>query len=280
VISAVHLTVLEEGALALFDVAPMTGLVWFRDPMPDGEAEQSVGGGWRHALISTHRLNIPLNLILDTDHLEDDTLLPPFPRPDLLREATPCALLVVSRPPMIIQGEPTLVVAGLALVPEGAFGEGLAVTGTNEALDVTRQWLRNPHGMANNDMHPAIQEAFRRQMEHREAVSNAIARANTLLRSCLSPEQVAELDLLGRFHVRVGNNTYRIGERHSYNVSLLDEDGRPHTDYCVVSREFVPKPDQILAQKLLLETDPDTFFRIANHKKSEPPGVQVTEPAA
>lgn len=278
-ISAVHLTVLEEGAIALFDVAQTHGLAWFRDPMPDGEATaQSVGHGWRHALISTHRLNIPLNLILDLEHLEDDTLLPPFPRPDLLD--TPCALLVVSRPPMVIQGEPTLVVAGLALVPEGAFGEGLHVTGTNEALEVSRQWLRNPQGMANNDMHPAIQEAFRRQMEHREAVSNAIARANTLLRSCLTTEQVAELDAYGRFHVRVGNHTYRIGERHSYNVSLLDEDGRPHTDYCVVSREFVPKPDQILAQKLLLETDPDTFFRIANHKKSDPPGVQVTEPAA
>ncbi len=59
---------------------------------------------------------------------------------------------------------------------------------------------------------------------------------------------------------------FRINSKvYSHNIHLI-ENGRPVVEYCIVCREFVPRCDQVLAQKLLIESNLDEFLRIANYR--------------
>ncbi len=100
-----------------------------------------------------------------------------------------------------------------------------------------------------------------KQIEKR-ARKLAEARADALLRSRLTEEQRRELDAHGHFHMIASDgNTYRIRRQIAYNVRSVGPDSH---DYCVITKSTVPLPDQVLAQKLLLETNAAEFFRIAN----------------
>ncbi len=106
---------------------------------------------------------------------------------------------------------------------------------------------------------------IRYECEKRFAViarQKARARAELLLRSRLSEVQRHELDSFGHFHMTGSDGkTYRVRHKIAYNVRSVGPDS---FDYCVIAKNSVPLSDQVLAQKLLLETNAPEFFRIAN----------------
>ena len=89
----------------------------------------------------------------------------------------------------------------------------------------------------------------------------ADARAQELLLRTLSPDQRAQWDAHRFFLVDVPNRgTFRILPRTAFNVVQVGSGDI----YCCVSESPVPLADLMLAQKLMLELDPERFFSIAN----------------
>jgi len=116
-------------------------------------------------------------------------------------------------------------------------------------------------------------------------------RAECLLESQLTPEQVASwrtqryFDLITRSRrFSTTAYTWRIERGNQYNVQVMAVRGRPlrgvpysgvrgfialrpGTRLCVHPRndwDIIPVADTVLAQKLLLETSPEKFIRLAN----------------
>jgi hypothetical protein len=107
-------------------------------------------------------------------------------------------------------------------------------------------------------------------------------RARELLRSWLSPAQLAEYDEHGYFHV-LGERTltkYRISDAcNVFNVKLLREDDSLIRKMCFVCQPIaddsgycnpLPPADTMLAQKVMLETNEAEALRIANFTNPEP----------
>lgn len=95
-------------------------------------------------------------------------------------------------------------------------------------------------------------------------------KAETLLRKILTPKQRMELETEGHFHVWAKDGfKYRITRSSGHNVSrVCPETGRVLARYCIVPKIFVPSSDRLLAQKLLLEADPERFISLSNVYKS------------
>jgi hypothetical protein len=97
----------------------------------------------------------------------------------------------------------------------------------------------------------------------------AKARARRLLFSMLNADQQKELDEKNHFHLTVHSRdgsikVYRIEHGYAGNVKLLGVDGQPVKRYCIHADYRLPYEDQMLAQKLMLETNEPEFLRIAN----------------
>jgi hypothetical protein len=111
----------------------------------------------------------------------------------------------------------------------------------------------------------------RRKEEERILIEREVERqvasgkAELLLRRMLSSKQSAELDEHGHFLVTGKNGQmYRIHRgTHSNVAELCPETGAVRKTFCVVPKLRVPDQDAMLAQKLLLEVDPERFLRIA-----------------
>ena len=89
----------------------------------------------------------------------------------------------------------------------------------------------------------------------------ADARARSLLLRLLAPDQRAELERRDCFTVSVpGRGRFAILPRRTLNVLDLDNG----ECYCCITAVEVPLWDLMLAQKLLLENDPEQFFAVAN----------------
>jgi hypothetical protein len=87
----------------------------------------------------------------------------------------------------------------------------------------------------------------------------AEARAEALLLGWLSPRQRAQYRAHGWFEVVTpGGNRYRVGRQ-----KVLRLDVR-RSAYCIESIPWVPAADQMLAKKLLLETDERRFLATAH----------------
>jgi hypothetical protein len=87
------------------------------------------------------------------------------------------------------------------------------------------------------------------------------ARARRLLTRLLNAQQLRDLEKHGCFTVKVqGRGTFCILPRSTFNVIHLQTGNL----YCCTTEAFVPLSDLMLAQKLLLENDPDRFFAAAN----------------
>lgn len=98
-----------------------------------------------------------------------------------------------------------------------------------------------------------------------ELWGQATARAERLLDALLDEEARRQLAAENVFHVRAPDGrTFRIERGSAMNVVLVEE-GVDVARYCVHIRDYVPTPDHMLAQKLLLETNPNEFYRMANH---------------
>lgn len=89
-------------------------------------------------------------------------------------------------------------------------------------------------------------------------------RAKRLLLRMLSPTQRDELARYGYFTVRVANRgSFRILPGTMFNVF----DPRSGLCYCAGPEGLVPLADWMLAQKLILENDPEQFFRVARCRR-------------
>ena len=87
------------------------------------------------------------------------------------------------------------------------------------------------------------------------------ARARKLLCRMLSASQLQELETHGCFTVEApGRGRFCILPRTTFNVFHMQTGNL----YCCNTEAFVPLSDLMLAQKLLLERDPDRFFAVAN----------------
>lgn len=125
---------------------------------------------------------------------------------------------------------------------------------------VTRLW---PHRVAPSDHAGCPASA---PVEPRIAPE---ARARELLLRVLSPAQKAEFQRYGYFAVEVAKRgRFLILPSTLFNV-LHVATGR---SYCAVPRGETPLADLMLAQKLLLEDDPEQFFKVANHRCELIPG--------
>jgi hypothetical protein len=119
----------------------------------------------------------------------------------------------------------------------------------------------------------------RRQAEAREAeyaerarvqakeAAEAQERAKALLASVLSRGQRVSLRTRGYFTVRCeSGQRYRVKRGWSHNVERVVRRGRqwvPVESLCIHPRETVPTDDNLVAQKLMLETDEQAFRTIA-----------------
>jgi glycolate oxidase len=103
------------------------------------------------------------------------------------------------------------------------------------------------------------------------------ARATTLLREWLSPQQRAQFDAEGYFDV-VGCDTgkrYRIHHGTSMNVHEMDDAGHSKSGWCFVPSRRLAAGDVMLAQKIALETRENSVLAVANRF----PPNQMTFPA-
>lgn len=101
-----------------------------------------------------------------------------------------------------------------------------------------------------------------------EARELAKVRSKELLRMCLTPEQREDLERHQRFTVNVAHDlkdfpvgVFHISMAHSFNVRHVETGER----FCVTALDC-PIYDQMLTQKLLLEQDPERFFKTANRE--------------
>lgn len=128
--------------------------------------------------------------------------------------------------------------------------QGLVIAASSEQRE---QWRR------------LEEEQRRKAEEEQKKVAEAKAKAESLLKSCLNPQQLEELERFNFFHLYVGNKKYRIVRGRAGNVKLINEQGSIVKTLCCHPKDRVPDADTMLAQKLMLETNEQEFLRIANH---------------
>jgi hypothetical protein len=113
------------------------------------------------------------------------------------------------------------------------------------------------------------------EAEHRPSAlfvarNAAEVRARQLLVRLLTPEQRKDFELHGYFAIQVARRgKFWILPSSIFNV-LHAETG---ACYCATPRGDVPLSDLMLAQKLLLENDPEAFFAVANRRAELMPGL-------
>ena len=132
-------------------------------------------------------------------------------------------------------------------------------------VNAIRGVSREPTAEERAEWARAQAEQAARDEQRRREQQEAQERAERLLRECLDAIQQAALDAERAFLVEVkSGRRYRIKRGQAGNVFELDQAGREVSRFCIHPTEFVPDPDVMLAQKLLLETDEAAFRRIAN----------------
>lgn len=105
------------------------------------------------------------------------------------------------------------------------------------------------------------------QWEQRAAAEE---RGRKLLLEWLSPEERAEYEQSGQFHVTGQSGTrYRIRSGHSFNVDALDKKGAVEDVIYFLPQGGLVLGDQLLAQKIALETDEAGALKIANHDRRQ-----------
>lgn len=111
----------------------------------------------------------------------------------------------------------------------------------------------------------AAEEARWKKIAEEERAARLVAeeKAERLLQSLLTPEQRETLENKKCFYLHSAGKKYRIDRGSHGNVKLVDERDEVIESYCI-QPVGVPVGDSMAAQKLLLETDPESFRRIAN----------------
>lgn len=95
-------------------------------------------------------------------------------------------------------------------------------------------------------------------------------RSLRLLGTVLNEDQRQNVWDEGRFTMEAHGKTYTIVKRKHGNVFELDDSGEVEACYCVCLEEGTLY-DQMMAQKLMLELDPEFFFQTANKQHRDDP---------
>jgi len=104
-------------------------------------------------------------------------------------------------------------------------------------------------------------------------LADIVSRAEALLRAWLSPDQLTCYMRFGYFDVigSASGKRYRIGRGALFNIRELDEDGEMAYTWCFLPAVRLSAADEMLAQKIALETSEREALRIANR---EPPRLR------
>jgi hypothetical protein len=104
-------------------------------------------------------------------------------------------------------------------------------------------------------------------------LADIVARAEALLCAWLSPDQHACYKRFGYFDVigSASGKRYRIGRGAIYNIRELDQHGEAVYGWCFVPAVRLVSADELLAQKIALETSEREALRIANR---DPPRLR------
>jgi hypothetical protein len=91
-------------------------------------------------------------------------------------------------------------------------------------------------------------------------------RAYALLKRWLSPEQLVQLERQGYFEVRGSHSgtCYHIHRERNMNIEELDAGGSRVAVWCFGPAGCLPLGDNLLAQKIALETDEPAALAVAN----------------
>ncbi len=102
----------------------------------------------------------------------------------------------------------------------------------------------------------------------RKAWNKADARARALLHRYLTKEQRLEVRKTKGFMMRDKNGrSYHVTLGSATNI-FVEHEGKTYA-LCVIPKEHLPTHDVVLAQKIMLETDPDAFLRLARVRCKE-----------
>lgn len=122
-----------------------------------------------------------------------------------------------------------------------------------EGLEMGQRQMETPGPFANGAARVVINQ------------DEAEKRAEALLRSQLSPEQLATYEAAKYFDVIIDEHrTYRIRRGWAGNIELIDARRVTVAKYCIHPKHPIPVGDAMLAQKLMLETEEDRFLDVAN----------------
>lgn len=128
----------------------------------------------------------------------------------------------------------------------------------------------------------AADQVAAQRRDRADARFQAQARADELLESMLSPEQVQAYQLRGEFEVIGSRGTlYRIKRGTSGNIEWIKPDGSVGGRICAhpdMSPSWLPTSDVMLAQMLALTTDEAAFVAVANVHAGERPPVRRYNP--
>lgn len=117
------------------------------------------------------------------------------------------------------------------------------------------------------------QTATLREVQRKKAAEAAAKRAEGLLLSCLTPQQLETYKANKWFVVEGGKSKTKYRVRHAdhmvANVDVLKDDGTVSHRLCAhLPIGTVPTSDQLLAQKLMLEGNEDHFLKTANRHRA------------
>jgi hypothetical protein len=113
-----------------------------------------------------------------------------------------------------------------------------------------------PEAQARQDQMVEAQKDHEKRLE-------AEKKAEALLLRYLRPDQATTYQAEGYFDVEGGDGRgYRVRKYSGPNVDLIEK-GEVVATYCIYPIGGVPVGDKLLAQKLFLEADPASFFRVA-----------------
>lgn len=112
-----------------------------------------------------------------------------------------------------------------------------------------------------------------RLQEARERTAKAEERASLLLMMLLNLAQYADWrDRQGFIVIAASGRRYQIKKGYAGNVYELDKDDRRIASYCGhISSSDGPAIDNMIAQKLMIESDEQRFLQIANQHMVSPP---------
>ena len=125
-------------------------------------------------------------------------------------------------------------------------------------------WRQMPRTELETAEAQEAQEASQRRYAEERRVADE--RAEQLLLSCLTAEQRMAWRTRRCFYVILGSGRRYRFDSNTYqgNVKLVNEADEVLSSFCIHLRMGIPIYDHLLAQKLMLEADEQTFMRIAN----------------